>query len=148
MKSKPVGRPSRVGQIFFAGCCSLLVSACTSLGPDRHAGPCNKGVCKAIVTVQSCELGKLKVVPDPIPVDAPNNIQWTIETPGYVFTTDGIVIRGCGFKDNPGVTGSGDKFIVHDDHTDKRSDIKYIVRVKRKSDGAPCEPFDPFINNN
>jgi len=148
MKNMPGIRPSRVGQIFLAGCCSVLVGACACPGPSPQAGPCNQGVCKAEVTVKSCEKGEMTVAPDPIDVSGPNNIEWTIATPGYVFTKDGIVIRGCGFTDSPGVTGNGRKFIVHDDHTDKRSAIKYIVRVTRVSDGASCAPYDPFINNN
>ncbi|MCM2328698.1 MAG: hypothetical protein NDI88_12480 [Lysobacter sp.] len=148
MKNKPLSRPSRFGQIFFAGCCSLLVGACVGPGLGHHHGPCNAGVCKAVVAVQSCERGAMTVDPDPIEVYEPNNIEWTISTPGYVFTTDGIVISGAGFKANPGVTGNGKKYIVHDDHTDLRKMIKYVVRVKRESDGAACKPFDPFINNN
>jgi hypothetical protein len=145
MKSKPVNRPSRLGQIFFAGCCSVLVGACA--GPGRYAGPCNQGVCKAEVTVQSCKPAKMSVLPDPISVPAPNNIEWTIATPDYVFTTDGIVVDGKGFTPQPGVTGNGTKYIVHDDHTDRRKGIKYAVRVKRQSDGTVCDPYDPFINN-
>lgn len=141
MKNKPVSTPSRLGQIFFAGCFSLLV------GAGANAAPCNAGVCKALVTVQSCKPAKMSVAPDPISVPGPNNIEWTISTPGYVFTADGIVIDGKGFKANPGVTGNGRKYIVHDDHTDKRKNIKYVVHVKRQSDGAACDPFDPFINN-
>jgi uncharacterized protein YaiE (UPF0345 family) len=148
MKSKPVGRPSRSGQIFFAGCCSLLVGACAGPGFGPHHGPCNQGVCKAEVTVQSCERGVMTVVPDPIDVYEPNNIEWTILTPGYVFTADGIVVDGKGFTVPPGVTGNGKKYIVHDDHTDRRKKIKYDVRVKRESGGAACKPYDPFINNN
>lgn len=141
MKNKPVSTPSRLVQICFAGCFSLLV------GTGAVAQPCNAGVCRAEVTVRSCEKGAMTVVPDPISVPGPNNIQWTISTPGYVFTENGIVVDGKGFKANPGVTGNGRMYIVHDDHTDKRQKIKYVVRVKRQSDGAACEPYDPFINN-
>lgn len=148
MKNKPVSRPSRLGQIFLAGGCSLLVGACAGPGLGPHHGPCNAGVCKAEVTVQSCEQGKMTVVPDPIDVHEPNNIEWTISTPGYVFTTDGIVISGTGFKANPGVTGNGKKYIVHDNLTDRPRKIKYVVRVKRESGGSACAPYDPFINNN
>ncbi len=147
MKSKPGSRPSRSGQILFAGLCSLMVGACASPVVGAQAGPCNKGVCKAEVTVQSCKPAQMLVDPEPIPVPAPNNIEWTILTPGYVFTTDGIVIDGKGFTPRPGVTGSGKKFIVHDDHTDRRKKIKYVVRVTRQSDGVACDPYDPFINN-
>lgn len=141
MNNHATGRLSRSGLILIAGCCSLLVSV--------HAGaaPCNSGVCKAQVTVQSCENGTMSVNPDPIAVPAPNNIEWTISTAGYVFTANGIAIEGKGFSPRPGVNGNGKKFTVHDDHTDKRPDIKYTVRVTRQSDGVACRPFDPFISN-
>lgn len=148
MRNKPGSRPSPLGRICLAGCLGLLAGACAGPGLGTGASPCNQGVCKAEVTVQSCEKGEMTVVPDPIDVYAPNNIQWTITTPGYSFTADGIVISGKGFKADPGVTGNGKKFIVHDDHTDRRKDIKYVVRVKRESGGAACAPYDPFINNN
>ena len=109
MNTKPVSRRSRFGQIFFAGCCSVLVGACAGPGPSPQAGPCNQGVCKAEVTVQSCEKGEMTVAPDPIDVSAPNNIEWTIATPGYVFTKDGIVVRGCGSRtvlESPETAGS------------------------------------------
>lgn len=142
MKKNSIGRRSRSGLILVAGACALLASV--------HAGaaPCNMGVCKAVVTVQSCEKGTMSVDPDPITVPAPNNIEWTITTAGYSFPANGIVIEGSGFSPRPGATGDGRRFIVHDDHTDKRSNIKYVVRVTRQSDGVACAPFDPFISNN
>ena len=88
----------------------------------------------------------MTVDPDPIPVREPNNIEWTIATSGFRFPENGIVIRGSGFT-NAHVTGNGKKFIVHDDHTDMRRDIKYTVRVVRESDGFACNPFDPHISN-
>ena len=142
MENKSGSRLSQLGLVVFAGCCSLL------LGARADAAPCNAGVCKAEVKVQSCEKGTMSVTPDPIPVPAPNNIEWTISTPGYVFTKGGIVIKGKGFTPKPGVTGNGKKFIVHDDHTDKRPDIKYAVYLTRTSDGVACAAYDPFINNN
>lgn len=142
MKKNSIKKPSRSNLILVAGTCALLASA--------HAGaaPCNQGVCKAQVTVQSCEKGTMAVNPDPIRVPAPNNIEWTITTAGYNFPANGIVIEGKGFSPRPGVTGNGKVFIVHDDHTDKRDKIKYVVRVTRQSDGVACAPFDPFISNN
>ncbi len=126
----------------------ILAVGCSGLLPSVQAqtAPCNAGVCKASVTVQACASGTLAVTPDPIPVPAPNNIQWTIDTAGYRFAQNGIVVAGSGFKPSPGATGNGKKFIVHDDHTDKRPNIKYTIRVV-KDDGTACAAFDPFINN-
>jgi hypothetical protein len=152
MEKNSGSKATRLGPILVAGCLGLLSSVGACAQPPSGAGakaqsPCNQGVCKAVVTVQSCEKGEMTVVPDPIDVPAPNNIQWTIETPGYEFTKDGIVVKGNGFTPKPGLTGNGKKFIVHDDHTDKRKMIKYVVKVKRQSDGVVCKEYDPFINN-
>ena len=141
MNNKSGSTASRLGLVVFAGCCSLL------FGARADAAPCNAGVCKAEVTVQSCEKAQMSVKPDPISVPAPNNIEWTISTAGYTFAKNGIVIDGKGFTPRPGVTGNGKKFIVHDDHTDKRAKIKYVVHLIRQSDGVACAPYDPFINN-
>ncbi len=156
MSDHSTGKPS-LPRLLLAACglgLLALLPGC-AIHVDHHAdhygaagrGPCNDGVCKAKVTVLSCEKGALPVTPDPIPVRAPNNIEWTIVTEGYEFPENGIVVDGKGFKNNPGATGNGKKFIVHDDHSDKRIDIKYVVRVTRKSDGKACEPYDPFISN-
>jgi phage baseplate assembly protein gpV len=120
--------------------------AASSLQVSQAQTVCNSGVCKATVAVQSCEGGGLTVDPDTIPVSQPNNIEWTISTAGYSFPSNGIVINGTGFT-NPHVTGNGKKFMVHDDHTDMRPDIKYAVRVVRVSDGVNCAAFDPYIKN-
>ena len=122
---------------------ALLAATCLQAA---QAQPCNAGVCKATVAVQSCDGGTMTVAPDPIPVPAPNNIEWTISTPGYKFPQNGILINGTGFT-NPHVTGNGKKFTVHDDHKDMRPDIKYAVRVVRESDGRECAPYDPYIKN-
>lgn len=122
---------------------AFWLASCTERGLQA---PCNAGVCKASVEVQACEDGKLSVSPDPILVPAPNNIEWTIATPGFKFAPNGIAIDGTGFS-NSQVTGNGRKFIVHDDHTDMRPKIKYAVRVVRESDGLACAPYDPYIKN-
>jgi hypothetical protein len=129
-------------------CCSLLIGGCAGSMPTiAGAQPCTQGVCKAEVTVQWCWAGMLSVSPDPIRVPAPNNIEWTMKTEGFSFTNNGIVINGSGFTPRPGVTGNGKKFIVHDDHSDIRPNIKYAIRVVRDSDGAVCRPLDPMISN-
>jgi hypothetical protein len=124
----------------------LSVALLASCSQRNLQAPCNAGVCKADVELQSCADGTLSVSPDPILVPAPNNIEWTITTPGYRFAPNGIVIDGTGFG-NFQLTGNGKKFIVHDDHTDRRPKIKYAVRVVRESDGLACAPYDPYIKN-
>jgi hypothetical protein len=105
--------------------------------------PCTAGVCKAQVTVIDCERGQLAVTPDPIPVDAPNNIERTIVTPGYNFdATRGIVVAGPGFTPRG---ASGNKFIVHDGH-ERTGYFKYAVNAVREGGGA-CATYDPYINN-
>jgi len=138
---------SRFSLILVTTCGSLLIAACAGPGTTQAgAQPCNAGVCKAQVTVQSCEAGTMSVLPDPIPVSEPNNIEWTFSTPGYSFRQDGIVVNGSGFAPRPGVDGNGKKFTVHDDHS-QMGLIKYTVRVVRDSDGVACKPLDPYINN-
>ena len=142
MEHRSARRGALWGLVLVGGCCALPA------GEHRDSGHCTQGVCKAEVTVQSCETGAMSVMPEPIPVPEPNNIEWTIKTPGYSFPENGIVIAGTGFEPRPGVNGNGRKFTVHDDHTDRRPRIKYTVNLTRQSDGVACAPFDPFINNN
>lgn len=130
----------------------LPLAACIALATantiaSAQARPCNGGVCKVDVTVPSCD-GNPTVSVDPVPVPAPNNIEWRLVTNGYEFRNASIVIQGTGFKNNPGATGGGKKFKVHDDWTDRRPDIKYSIQVFRKSDGKACVIWDPRISNN
>ena len=130
----------------------VLLSSCSWLRDeyrlDSAAQPhCGSGVCRVEVAVNSCERGDLTVNPDPITVPSTNNIIWTITTPGFKFMSSGIVIEGLGFRDQPGVTGNGRVYIVHDAWTDRRRDIKYTILLSRDSDGRPCRPFDPRISN-
>ena len=105
--------------------------------------PCTSGVCKAQVTVIDCERGQLAVTPDPIDVDTPNNMQWTIVTPGFRFDASrGIVVSGPGFTSHG---GSGNKFMVHNGH-ERNGYFKYAVNVVRESGGA-CAVYDPYISN-
>ena len=111
------------------------------------ASPCNHGVCKVSVTVQACQLNGATASPDPVKVPAANNIEWTIDTDGYLFTPNGITVQGTGFSNNPGVTGNGKKFIVHDDYTDIRPNIKYSIEVHPTGNSTPCPKTDPLISN-
>lgn len=142
-----MGKPS-LPRLLLAACGFGLMALLQGCATHTTAkSPCNHGVCKVVVTVQSCANGKMSVNHDPIPVPAPNNIEWTIEGEEYAFPQDGIVIEGKGFTNRPGSTGNGKKFIVHDDHTDKRPDIKYTIRLTKGPGGSACAPYDPFISN-
>lgn len=121
--------------------CLVLVAA----GARAQDRPCNNGVCKVNVSVPSCDANPTVSV-DPIPVPGPNNIEWTLVTNDYEFRDSSFVIQGTGFS-NPGATGNGMKFKVHDDWTDRRPDIKYSIQVFRKSDGKACVLWDPRIKN-
>lgn len=127
----------------------LLIAAAAGPGAAgaQGNGPCNSGVCKLDVTVQSCEDGTLGASRDPLVVPAPNNIEWTLATAGYQFAVDGIAINGSGFTNRPGVNGNGRKFTVHDAWTDRGRDIKYAIKVIRRSDGYTCKVWDPVIRN-
>jgi len=72
-----------------------------------HKSPCNAGVCKVTVTVQDCAGGGITASPDPVKVPTANNIEWTIDTDGFLFTTTGITVQGTGFTNDPGQTGNG-----------------------------------------
>jgi len=128
---------------------AILTTACASpqqpftLDAFRSA-VCTGGVCKAWVTVIDCAAGQLPVTPDPIPVPGTNNIEWTIDTPGYLFPQNGIEINAPGFSGGH-VTGNGKKFVVHDEAGPGA--YKYTVRLIRESDNARCRESDPFILN-
>jgi hypothetical protein len=141
---------SRFGLVLVTTCCSLLIAACAgperAQGQDGPAGKCIGATCFVDVKVQNCVVS---VDPDTIRVRVMFNlIQWTIktaETPGYHFPQDGIVIESKGFAPRP--TGDGQRFMVIDNKSDRRPDIKYTVRVVRDSDGVACPPLDPTIDN-
>ena len=126
----------------------VVIGAAVAIGFLALApkSPCNQGVCKVTVTVQACQANGATATPDPVPVPAENNIEWTIATDGYLFTETGIAVQGTGFS-NPGVTGNGKKFTIHDDYTDRRPNIKYSIEVHPTNSAAPCPKTDPFINN-
>ena len=111
----------------------------------QPARPCNSGVCKVDVSVQSCDNGTLSVTYDPIPVPSPNRIEWTLATDGYKFPADGIKVASDDF-DSGNVTGNGRKFSVRDKHT-KLGEFKYSVKVVRTSDNKTCKVWDPVIRN-
>lgn len=137
--------------MFLSAAFVLLGTSCAPMHRHHHDHdpgmmpfmPCTAGVCKAQVTVIDCERGQLAVTPDPIDVDAPNNMEWTIVTPGYKFDASrGIVVAGPGFTPRG---ASGNKFIVHNAH-ERNGYFKYAINAVRDGGGA-CAAYDPYINN-
>jgi len=132
--------------------CVLLAAGCAAPDAGRDmkpfATPCNQGICKAKVTVVDCAKGYLPVTDDPIEVpnsqSGSQNILWTIDTPGYRFPADGIVVASPGFKGGL-VPGPGKMFLLND--AASLGFHKYTVTVIRESDGMRCKENDPFILN-
>ena len=123
----------------------LLNASCAPFTLENlRSSVCTGGVCKAWVTVIDCGAGAVPVTPDPIPVPGTNNIEWTIDTPGYRFPPDGIVVNAPGFGDGH-VTGNGKKFVLND--AAAAGTYKYTVKVVRESDNFSCAPSDPYILN-
>jgi hypothetical protein len=136
----------RLGYIV-AGVVGIVVIAGIGFLALAPKSPCNQGVCKVSVTVQACQANGATASPDPVNVPAANNIEWTIETDGYLFTANGISVQGTGFTNAPGMTGNGKKFIVHDAYTDIRPNIKYSIEVHPAANATPCPKTDPLISN-
>ena len=138
--------------IFLSAAFVLLGTSCAPMhrhhGDHDHPGMmpmlCTPGNCRSKVTVIDCAAGRLAVTPDPIPVDEPVNMQWTIVTPGYRFdTARGIEVSGPGFTSHG---ASGNLFTVHNGH-ERSGYFKYAVNVIRESDSTVCAVYDPYINN-
>ena len=137
-----MARPMRL-----APCAAALLAACSitpTVAPGTP-GVCTSGTCFAAVDVQDCATGAISVTPDTLVVTAPNSIQWTINTAGFKFPANGIVVQGTGFR-NPQVTGNGKKFLLFDDHS-AIGTFKYTVNLEPDSGGTACAPKDPFISN-
>jgi len=113
-------------------------------------GQCNSGVCKVDVTVTGpcTEASNIHVQYDPLIVDSPNNIEWTIQTPGYVWVPlpNGITSLPTP-QFTPHATGNNKKYMVHDDHSPPiPKDYKYDVHLQTE-DGKACAVKDPIIRN-
>jgi hypothetical protein len=115
----------------------------------KAASPCNAGTCPVNVTITNCTaVGGVSVLPDPLPVDQTNKIEWKFATPGYKFPKNGIIIGDdpAGELDKPVVAPNGKKVTVHDKYKKTDYKIYYAVNVM-KDDGTPCVPLDPIIYN-
>ena len=99
---------------------------------------------QATVTITN---GAIAVAPDPLPAGKTANqvLEWTITTPGWTFPDNGIVVNSDpgGQFSNPGATGNGRKFTLHDKNTDSNR-YKYTVNV---TNGSQNLNQDPIIVN-
>ncbi len=138
--------------VFVSIAAGLLV-ACSSIGllgtrPSTCDATGNK--CKATITVTACNQAGISATPDTIVVKPGKwKIEWTLATPGYSFTSDGITMKpgapggvfSNGNKDAP------QKFSMDDDHKGPSTagSFKYNVRVVDGS-GNVCK-YDPTVDN-
>lgn len=88
----------------------------------------------------------VSVTPDPLPAGPGNNVnlQWNINTNGWTFPSNGIVITNPGdqFSD-PEVKNNGKQFKWKDKNTNSLS-YKYTINV---SNGTSTLSLDPTIEN-
>lgn len=114
---------------------SLMAHAAIAQGADRK------------VDVQVAA-GAIKVAPDPVNMAKnQNRIEWTLNSDGYSFAANGIVIKDANgdYGDCGPVGNKGKKFackkLRHIDH----KDFKYDVNLKDVQ-GQPLS-LDPIIHN-
>ncbi len=76
-------------------------------------------------------------------------IEWTIQTNGWTFPDDGIVLKsdaGNQFSDGGKTTGNDNKFKWHDKNTDGNT-YHYTVNVTNSANNPPNLSLDPTIVN-
>lgn len=133
--------------ILYCAAVTLILSGCAQQPRYAAQSPCNRGVCKVLVTVDDCNAsGGIWVNVDPVPVDKPNKIEWTMDTEGFRFADKGIVIardQNVDFDQYMRVS-NGKKFTVRDRYKTQRVQFKYTINVVR-DDGSSCAPYDPTI---
>lgn len=117
---------------------------------------CTPGRCVVNVWITDCQVAysSIKVDPETLGVPDrgfPKNIRWQIASEGYVFQSDGIVIKDPnGEFDEPALSPNGQVFKWKDKHSDNKSPkvYKYTVKVMKTGEiPRNCFPYDPFISN-
>ncbi|HLX27165.1 MAG TPA: hypothetical protein VKV24_01600 [Casimicrobiaceae bacterium] len=129
-----------------AAASALVVAGCATGGfhpTGMHQICRGHGLCEIPVTVNACGIA----VPDTIDLyDGAKEIHWDIQTPGYSFPENGIVI-----KEDPGGSVSqlqrlsATKFKLHDDNVPQPKPISYGINVLNGS--MACPQRDPWIVN-
>ena len=108
--------------------------------------------CKISVYVNDCdEYGGVSTVPDFVSSFETVDIEWTIETKGYDFTSNGIEFDDKSEFDDLRIKDNKAK--IRNKHTPPSSggkkdvDYKYTVNVKPKKSITACKEQDPWIRN-
>ena len=129
-----------------------------SVKPEKYPDCDGKKTCKVNVSVQSCTGRDSNITATPdhlkVPLGKVWTIEWTITTPGYEFTDDGITFKPAArvseiFSAGERLKGPGNKFAVEDDyrHEANKGHFKYTIKVENsKSKGSPCWK-DPSVDN-
>lgn len=151
---------------------SCLSTVCVALGGCATAPPadrfrqldaapgCNGGVCFVDVWVSNCDQadGKgIETIPEKLDVPLPRqpkNIRWRLQSEGFVFAYNGIVITRslhgempAGEFDQPEMAANGQMFKLRNRHT-KVGEYKYMVNVVKTGENPHnCVPYDPLISN-
>ena len=113
-------------------------------------GQCSGVECQIVIKIDKpadCAAGNLYVYPDPAKIKSAKHIKWTIDTPDYAFTANGIQITGSDFSADHG-SGQGpdtNKWRIRDKHLELGK-FKYNIAIKPAS-GEACKTYDPFIVN-
>jgi hypothetical protein len=108
---------------------------CTGQSCDvQVAVACSSGVCTASIDNDTVQ----------VPHGNSPNIIWQLQSPGYTFPSNGIVIANAGTEfDNCQIEANGRRFKCHDKHT-RAGRYKYTVNIT----GSPAvPPLDPFVDN-
>lgn len=147
---------------------ALLISigllGCTTT-PDRRAAQqdlqpfaqvgCTPGQGRCFVNlwVTNCaDKNGIKADPDPLEVPErgfPKHIRWKIATEGYVFASNGIVIKQDpdGEFVEPDLSPDGRVFKLKNKHSKKGTYDYAINVVKTGENPRNCEKYDPVISN-
>lgn len=125
------------------GGAGIAVAAVVAI--SLRSGHCSGSECQIRVEVKDCAKGDIVASPDTARITVAKHIKWTIDTPGYLFTSNGIQISGTDFTADPGLTGQGDKWRIRDAHN-ILGETKYTIEVKTSA-GVTCTKKDPFIVN-
>ncbi len=109
--------------------------------PGLGAAPCSPGNCEIRVTVENCNApGGIKVDKPLVNVTQSVNMRWTIVTPGFVFSPNGIQFEPMNPQFEPRNNPQPNTFHIQN----KKSlpgDFYCFVNVKG------CLPLDPWVRN-